>query len=133
MGLSASSAPIPTARICGSNSIPTGSSPAGRWSALQPYGGAWLNSWLDRDLGISGRLSVRVGNTIDHRLVRIDEPILRVPQLAIHLAEDRKWRRLDPQRHVNAVWGVGSGAAVISGLTSPSRPASTTPTSSAWT
>ena len=27
--------------------------------ALQPYGGAWLNSWLDRDLGISGRLSVR--------------------------------------------------------------------------
>ena len=58
--------------------------------ALQPYGGAWLNSWLDRDLGISGRLSVRVGDTIDHRLVRIDEPILRVPQLAIHLAEDRK-------------------------------------------
>ena len=27
--------------------------------ALQPYGGAWLNSWLDRDLGISGRLSLR--------------------------------------------------------------------------
>jgi aspartyl aminopeptidase len=77
--------------------------------ALQPYGGAWLNSWLDRDLGISGRLSVRVGDTIDHRLVRIDEPILRVPQLAIHLADDRKSVSLDPQRHVNAVWGVGSG------------------------
>src|SRR6476660_8007622 len=78
--------------------------------ALQPYGGAWLNSWLDRDLGVSGRLSVRVGNTIDHRLVCIDEPILRVPQLAIHLAEDRKSVSLDPQRHVNAVWGVGTGA-----------------------
>jgi aspartyl aminopeptidase len=77
--------------------------------ALQPYGGAWLNSWLDRDLGISGRLSVRKGDTIDHRLVRIDEPILRVPQLAIHLAEDRKSVSLDPQRHVNAVWGVGTG------------------------
>lgn len=77
--------------------------------ALQPYGGAWLNSWLDRDLGISGRLSVRTGNTIEHRLVRIDEPILRVPQLAIHLADDRKAVALDPQRHVNAVWGVGSG------------------------
>jgi aspartyl aminopeptidase len=75
--------------------------------ALQPYGGAWLNSWLDRDLGISGRLSIRAGSTIDHRLVRIDEPILRVPQLAIHLAEDRKSVALDPQRHVNAVWGVG--------------------------
>ncbi|KAA0117014.1 M18 family aminopeptidase [Mycolicibacterium sp. P9-22] len=75
--------------------------------ALQPYGGAWLNSWLDRDLGISGRLSVVSGNTVSHRLVRIDDPILRVPQLAIHLSEDRKGVSLDPQRHVNAVWGVG--------------------------
>ncbi|OBJ88154.1 M18 family aminopeptidase [Mycobacterium asiaticum] len=75
--------------------------------ALEPYGGAWLNSWLDRDLGISGRLSVRDGRGVTHRLVRIDEPILRVPQLAIHLADDRKSLTLDPQRHVNAVWGAG--------------------------
>jgi aspartyl aminopeptidase len=74
--------------------------------ALEPYGGAWLNSWLDRDLGISGRLSMRDGAGIAHRLVRIDDPILRVPQLAIHLAEDRKSLTLDPQRHLNAVWGV---------------------------
>jgi aspartyl aminopeptidase len=77
--------------------------------ALAPYGGAWLNSWLDRDLGVSGRLSVLSSEGLEHRLVRIDEPILRVPQLAIHLAEDRKSVSLDPQRHVNAVWGVGSG------------------------
>jgi aspartyl aminopeptidase len=77
--------------------------------ALEPYGGAWLNSWLDRDLGLSGRLSVRDGAGIAHRLVRIDDPILRVPQLAIHLAEDRKSLTLDPQRHVNAVWGAGGG------------------------
>jgi aspartyl aminopeptidase len=75
--------------------------------ALAPYGGAWLNSWLDRDLGISGRLSVRHGNAIEHVLVRIDDPILRVPQLAIHLSEDRKGVSPDPQRHVNAVWGLG--------------------------
>jgi len=78
--------------------------------ALEPYGGAWLNSWLDRDLGISGRLSVRDGAGITDRLIRIDEPVLRVPQLAIHLAEDRKSLTLDPQRHVNAVWGVGQQA-----------------------
>src|SRR5579875_2754047 len=72
--------------------------------ALQPYGGAWLNSWLDRDLGVSGRLSTSDGTD---RLVRIEEPILRVPQLAIHLAEDRKSVTLDPQRHVNAVWATG--------------------------
>lgn len=89
--------------------------------ALEPYGGAWLNSWLDRDLGVSGRLSIRNGGQersdpgsgygarVEHRPVRIDDPILRVPQLAIHLADDRKAVTLDPQRHVNAVWGVGGG------------------------
>ena len=84
--------------------------------ALQPYGGAWLNSWLDRDLGLSGRLSVRAGNTVDHRVLRIDEPILRVPQLAIHLADDRKAVSLDPQRHVNAVWGIGTGTRSFLGF-----------------
>ncbi|WP_164873426.1 M18 family aminopeptidase [Rhodococcus xishaensis] len=84
---------------------------------LEPYGGAWLNSWLDRDLGISGRLSVRSGggrsgggrsgDAVEEVLVRVDRPILRVPQLAIHLSEDRKGVQLDPQRHVNAVWGIG--------------------------
>ncbi len=78
--------------------------------ALAPYGGAWLNSWLDRDLGVSGRLSIRDGAGITHRLVRVDEPILRVPQLAIHLAEDRTSVSLDPQRHVNAVWAAGEPA-----------------------
>ncbi|MGB3895869.1 MAG: M18 family aminopeptidase [Mycolicibacter sinensis] len=75
--------------------------------ALAPYGGAWLNSWLDRDLGVSGRLSVRAGTGITDHLVRIDEPILRVPQLAIHLADDRRSVTLDPQRHLNAVWSAG--------------------------
>lgn len=51
---------------------------------------------------------MRTGSGLDHRLVRIDEPLLRVPQLAIHLAEDRKSLTLDPQRHVNAVWGGGA-------------------------
>ncbi|MGW4634028.1 M18 family aminopeptidase [Nocardia sp. NPDC004415] len=75
---------------------------------LEPYGGAWLNSWLDRELGISGRLSVREGDRMRDLLVRIDEPILRVPQLAIHLSEDRRGVTLDPQRHVNAIWGIGA-------------------------
>lgn len=81
-----------------------------RQIALQPYGGAWLNSWLDRDLGLSGQISVRgAGGRPEHRLVRFDEPLLRIPQLAIHLAEDRNAVALNPQRHLNAVWGVGDG------------------------
>ena len=73
---------------------------------LQPYGGAWLNSWLDRDLGLSGRISVLgTDGGIEHRLVRFDEPLLRVPHLAIHLAEDRNAVSLNPQRHLDAVFG----------------------------
>ncbi|MCK0089334.1 M18 family aminopeptidase [Rhodococcus sp. HNM0563] len=74
---------------------------------LEPYGGAWLNSWLDRDLGVSGRFTVRSGHTTEDVLVCVDKPVLRVPQLAIHLSEDRKGVQLDPQRHVNGVWGIG--------------------------
>ncbi|MEE2032507.1 M18 family aminopeptidase [Rhodococcus chondri] len=79
-----------------------------RLVGLEPYGGAWLNSWLDRDLGVSGRITVRSGDTTEEVLVRVDKPVLRVPQLAIHLSEDRKGVQLDPQRHVNGVWGIGS-------------------------
>lgn len=79
-----------------------------RMVGLEKYGGAWLNSWLDRDLGISGRLAIREPDGLREHLIRIDEPVLRVPQLAIHLSEDRGGVSLDPQRHVNAVWGVGA-------------------------
>ncbi len=79
--------------------------------ALEPYGGPLLDSWLDRDLGLSGRLSVRAGGRIEQRLLHIDDPVVRVPQLAIHLMEDRKRVELNPQQHLDAVWGIGSEPA----------------------
>lgn len=72
--------------------------------ALEPYGGAWLNSWLDRDLGLSGRVSVLGPDGPTETLVKFDEPLLRVPQLAIHLSDDRKGVSPDPQRHLDAIW-----------------------------
>jgi aspartyl aminopeptidase len=74
--------------------------------ALEPYGGAWLNSWLDRDLGVAGRLALRDGS---ETLLHIDAPVLRVPQLAIHLSADRKGVEPDPQRHVNGIWSTQPG------------------------
>lgn len=76
--------------------------------AVEVYGGALWNSWLDRDLGLSGRAAVRTDRGVEQRLLRIDEPLLRIPQLAIHL--DRgvsEGLKLDPQRHLTPVWGVG--------------------------
>jgi aspartyl aminopeptidase len=80
---------------------------------LEAYGGALLNSWLDRDLGLSGRVTIRdpgARHGLRQELVRVDEPLLRLPQLAIHLSEDRKGVTLDPQRHLDAVWGIGASS-----------------------
>jgi aspartyl aminopeptidase len=83
-----------------------------RQVAVEVYGGALLNSWLDRDLGLSGRVVVRGGAGPEARLVRIDRPLLRVPQLAIHLDGDIREHglRLNPQQHLSPVWGLGDPA-----------------------
>src|SRR5438477_1229936 len=65
-----------------------------RQLGVEVYGGALLNSWLDRDLGLSGRVSVRREGRVDEALFRIDRPLLRVPQLAIHLDRDVNERGL---------------------------------------
>ncbi len=77
-----------------------------RQIAVEIYGGPLLNSWLDRDLGLAGRLSLRDGSTC---LVNIDRPLLRVPQLAIHLdrSVSSEGLKLDKQRHLQPVWGLG--------------------------
>jgi aspartyl aminopeptidase len=77
-----------------------------RQVAVEIYGGPLLNSWLDRDLGLAGRLSLRDGST---RLVNIDRALLRVPQLAIHLdrSVSSDGLKLDKQRHLQPVWGLG--------------------------
>jgi aspartyl aminopeptidase len=77
-----------------------------RQLAVEVYGGALVNSWLDRDLGLSGRLVRRDGEVV---LILLDEPLARVPQLAIHLDRDVNERGLllDKQVHLAPVWGLG--------------------------
>jgi aspartyl aminopeptidase len=76
-----------------------------RQVAVEIYGGVPLNTWLDRDLGLSGRLALRDGST---RLVQLDEALLRVPQLAIHLDRGvNDGMTLDKQRHITPIWGLG--------------------------
>jgi aspartyl aminopeptidase len=87
--------------------LPDSGSHGWRQVAVEIYGGPLLNSWLDRDLGLAGRLTLRDGST---RLVNIDRPLLRVPQLAIHLdrAVSSEGLKLDKQRHLQPVWGLGN-------------------------
>lgn len=84
---------------------------------VEPYGGGLWNSWLDRDLGIAGVLVTSASDNpgTTEVLVRVDEPWLRIPQLAIHLdrSVNTDGLRLDPQRHLSPVWGLGGGPGVV--------------------
>ncbi|GKV13818.1 hypothetical protein SLEP1_g24792 [Rubroshorea leprosula] len=59
---------------------------------VQTYGGGLWYTWFDRDLTVAGRVMIREvkGGSVSysHRLVRIKEPIMRIPTLAIHLDRD---------------------------------------------
>jgi len=76
------------------------------WSqlAIEIYGGVLLNSWLDRDLGIAGR--VIDSNGVSH-LYSVNRALARVPQLAIHLDREigDKGLHLDRHQHMTPVWG----------------------------
>jgi aspartyl aminopeptidase len=81
-----------------------------RQLGVEVYGGPLLNSWLDRDLGLAGRVVVRTADGTQTRLLRVHRPVLRVPQLAIHLDQDLKTSgglMLDPQRHLVPIWSLG--------------------------
>jgi aspartyl aminopeptidase len=78
--------------------------------AVEVYGGILNNSWLDRDLGIAGRVVAADGSV---SLLNVAEPIARVPQLAVHLDRDVNagGLTLDAQQHLTPVWGVGTSSA----------------------
>src|SRR6056297_2429343 len=80
-----------------------------RQLGVEVYGGILNNSWLDRDLGVAGRVMGEDGAVW---LRNVAEPVARVPQLAVHL--DREVNSgglsLDTQQHLTPVWGVGHPA-----------------------
>ncbi|WP_445155758.1 M18 family aminopeptidase [Arthrobacter sp. Hor0625] len=76
-------------------------------AGVEVYGGPLLNSWLDRELQLAGRLVLLDGT--EH--LTATGPLLRFPQLAIHL--DRSVNdglALDKQQHLNPVFGLGDPA-----------------------
>lgn len=76
-------------------------------AAVEVYGGPLLNSWLDRELRLAGRLALS-----DGRVVLADTgALLRLPQLAVHLdREANSGLALDKQFQTQPVWGLGDAS-----------------------
>ena len=73
-------------------------------AGVEIYGGPLLNSWLDRELRLAGRLVLDDGTSV----LAATGALLRLPQLAIHLdREVNDGLALDRQRQTQPVWGLG--------------------------
>lgn len=86
---------------------------------VEPYGGVLMSTWLDRDLGVSGRVHVRgKDGKPSARLFRCDRPIARIPNLAIHLNREvnTKGLKLDFQNHLPPMVGLGDAASFVDWL-----------------
>ncbi|MCH2172199.1 M18 family aminopeptidase [Myxococcota bacterium] len=75
---------------------------------VETYGGVLLHTWLDRDLSLAGRVTVRSDSGPRQLLLDFGRPLLRIPNLAIHLQRElqREGLKLDPQVHSLPVSGL---------------------------
>ena len=70
---------------------------------VEVYGGVLLATWTDRDLSLAGRVVLASKkNKPETRLLKIGRPLLRIPQLAIHLNREinDKGLKLNKQTHM---------------------------------
>ena len=83
---------------------PTTGSAGWLQAAVEVYGGPLLNSWLDRELRLAGRLALADGQVV----LADTGALLRLPQLAVHLdREANTGLALDRQFQTQPVWGLG--------------------------
>jgi aspartyl aminopeptidase len=87
--------------------------------AVEPYGSLLLSTWLDRDLSLAGRVIVDDGSAAGRsELVDLRRPLLRIPNLAIHLNRtvNSDGLKLNQQTHMVPVLGLERAGADGAGL-----------------
>jgi len=75
--------------------------------SVECYGGGLWHTWFDRDLSLAGRVILRnhsdaTGPTFSTRLLNIKRPILRIPNLCIHLRtpDERETFKVNKEDHL---------------------------------
>ncbi len=79
-----------------------------RQFAVEPYGAALLHTWMDRDLSLAGRVTLREAGALRTLLVDFARPLLRIPNLAIHLQRELRTEglKLNAQTHLVPITGL---------------------------
>jgi len=79
---------------------------------VECYGGGLWHTWLDRDLGISGRVLVRTKSDdgkemIQQKFIKVNKPVARVSSLCIHLktVEERKSLTVNKETQMAPILG----------------------------
>ena len=76
---------------------------------VERYGGMLCAPWLDRPLTAAGRVLVRSGNGIEPRLVYVDQDLLLIPNVAIHMnREANSGFKYDPKCDMIPLMGLGT-------------------------
>ncbi len=73
---------------------------------VEVYSSPLLTSWLNRDLALAGRVVItNPSGYVEERLVHLDDAILFIPQLAVHLDRDihEKGVLLNKQEHLSPI------------------------------
>jgi len=86
---------------------------------VEVYGSPLLTSWLNRDLAIAGRIVVTdAHHKIEERLVILDDALLVIPQLAVHLDREvnEKGLLLNKQEHLNAILSIEENPSSLKGI-----------------
>lgn len=82
------------------------------------YGGMIASSWFDRPLSIAGRLIVKDGNQFKTKLIDIDEDLLMIPNLAIHMNRDvNNGYKYNPQIDMLPLFGTFGGTTLEDKIT----------------
>jgi aspartyl aminopeptidase len=80
---------------------------------VEVYGGPILATFADRDLSIAGRVIVRNGDTLEAHTVCLNQSVVRLPNLAIHMNREvnEKGLCLNKQTGLPLIFGFASDSA----------------------
>ncbi|KPA80643.1 putative Aspartyl aminopeptidase [Leptomonas pyrrhocoris] len=70
--------------------------------AVQCYGGGLWHSWFDRDLTVAGRVVISRDH-LEEKIIKIDKPIMRIPNIAIHLTSVKEREGFAPNKETHLI------------------------------